>query len=120
MVGKKLENSEDFEIEMLKWSKSNNVNLIVTRASRGSSYIENGKVYTVPCIQVDVVDTTGAGDTFNGILAYAIAEEMGLREAVTMAGIGASLSITALGAQSGMPSIEKLKKYLYKRGNQYD
>lgn len=112
MNGKKIESSEDFEMEMLQWSNKSKVNLIVTRGSRGSSYIEDGEVHTVPCIKVDVVDTTGAGDTFNGILAYAIAEKMKLREAVTMAGIGASLSITALGAQTGMPSIEKLKQYL--------
>lgn len=112
MAAKKLETSEDFDKEMLQWSKNNKVNLIVTRGSRGSSYIENESVYTVPCMKVDVVDTTGAGDTFNGILAYALAEEMTLREAVKMAGIGASLSITAFGAQSGMPSLEKLKKHL--------
>jgi ribokinase len=112
MVGKEFETSEDLEKEMLQWSKNNNVNLIVTRGSDGSSYMEDGKVHTVPCMKVDVVDTTGAGDTFNGILAYAIAENKPLREAVKMAGTGASLSITALGAQSGMPSIEKLKKYL--------
>lgn len=112
MVGSKFENSEELEKEMLQWSNRNQLNLIVTRGSRGSSYIEDGKVLTVPCIKVDVVDTTGAGDTFNGILAYAMAEKMELREAVTMAGIGASLSITALGAQTGMPSIQKLKQYL--------
>lgn len=112
MVGKKFETTEDFEMEMLQWSNKNKVNLIVTRGSRGSSYIEDGEVHTVPCIKVDVVDTTGAGDTFNGILAYAIAEKMNLREAVTMAGTGASLSITALGAQTGMPSLDKLKQYL--------
>ena len=112
MVGKKLANSEDFEKEMLEWSKNNQVNLIVTRGSSGSSYIENENVYNVPSMKVDVVDTTGAGDTFNGILAYAIAEEKNLHEAVTMAGIGASISITAFGAQSGMPSLEKLTKHL--------
>ncbi|MEH7251414.1 ribokinase [Neobacillus niacini] len=112
MVGRTIENPEHLEIEMLAWSKKYNVNLIVTRGSRGSSYIENGKVHTVPCIHVDVVDTTGAGDTFNGILAYAIAEEMKLQEAIMMAGAGASLSTTALGAQSGMPSIEELKRFL--------
>lgn len=113
MIGRRLVDSIDLETEMLEWSEKNNVNLIVTRGSEGSSYIEDGKVYTVPCINnVEVVDTTGAGDTFNGILAYAIAEGIGLREAVKMACSGASLSITAFGAQSGMPTTEELKKYL--------
>lgn len=112
LIGKKFETPEELDLEMLRWSNAHKVNLIVTRGSRGSSYIENGKVHTVPCINVDVVDTTGAGDTFNGILAFAIAENKPLQEAVTMAGIGASLSITVLGAQTGMPTLEKLKQYI--------
>lgn len=112
MIGKELNSSEEFEAEMVDWSKKHKVNLVVTRGDVGSSYIENGEVHTIPSMKVDVVDTTGAGDTFNGILAYAIAEEIELREAVTMAGKGASLSITAFGAQSGMPTIETLKKYM--------
>lgn len=117
MIGRKIVDSEHLETEMLEWSKKNNMKLIVTRGSQGSAFIDNGKVYTVPCLNVDVVDTTGAGDTFNGILAYAIAEENNLREAVTLAGIGASLSVTALGAQSGMPSIAEINKH-YKVGDQ--
>ena len=112
MVGRKFDNSDDFEAGMLEWSKQHDVNLIVTRGSLGSSYVENGNVYTVPSMKVDVVDTTGAGDTFNGILAYAIAEGLDLQEAVKMAGKGASLSITAFGAQGGMPTIDTLKKYM--------
>ncbi|MEK5400151.1 ribokinase [Paenibacillus sp. FSL K6-2859] len=112
MMSGELGSSGDLETDMLEWSKQNSVKLIVTRSSQGSSYVENGQVTTIPCINVDVVDTTGAGDTFNGILAYAIAEKMELRDAVRIAGIGASLSIRALGAQSGMPSIKELKKYL--------
>ncbi|AJS61457.1 ribokinase [Paenibacillus sp. IHBB 10380] len=112
MMNGELGSSGDLETDILEWSKQNNVKLIVTRGSQGSSYVENGQVTTVPCMNVDVMDTTGAGDTFNGIFAYAIAEKMELRDAVRMAGIGASLSITALGAQSGMPSIKELNKFL--------
>lgn len=113
LAGKKFESSEEIELEMLQWSKNKNgLNLIMTRGAKGSSFIENGEVHTIPCMEVDVVDTTGAGDTFNGILACAIAENKPLREAVRMASIGASLSITALGAQSGMPTLEKLQKFL--------
>ena len=108
MVGKTFSSKAELENEMVQWSQKHNVKLIVTRGSEGSSYIEEGKVYNVPCMDVDVVDTTGAGDTFNGILAYAIAQDKSLEEAVKMAGTGASLSITALGAQTGMPSIEAL------------
>lgn len=113
LVGKKFKSPEQLEREMLQWSNNHKgVNLIITRGSSGSTFIENGEIHTVPCMKVEVVDTTGAGDTFNGILAYAIAENKPLREAVRMAGIGASLSVTALGAQAGMPTMEKLQKFL--------
>src|SRR5690606_14264125 len=114
-IGKKFHSSEELEQKMFEWSNKHNVHLIVTRGSTGSSYIEDGKVFTVPSIQVNVVDTTGAGDTFNGILAYGIAEGKNLRDAVRMAGIGVSLSVTALGAQSGMPSIDELEAYMKRR-----
>jgi len=115
LIGKKFHSSEELEQKMFEWSNKHNVHLIVTRGSTGSSYIEDGKVFTVPSIQVNVVDTTGAGDTFNGILAYGIAEGKNLRDAVRMAGIGVSLSVTALGAQSGMPSIDELEAYMKRR-----
>src|SRR5690606_32423852 len=92
LAGKKLKSPEELELEMVRWSAKYKTKLIVTRGSRGSSFIEAGEVHTVPCLKVDVVDTTGAGDTFNGILAYAIAENMPLQDAVRLAGTGASLS----------------------------
>ncbi|MGG1636130.1 ribokinase [Paenibacillus sp. NRS-1760] len=112
MMNGELESSGDLETDMLEWSMRNNVKLIVTRGSQGSSFVENGQMTTVPCSSVDVVDTTGAGDTFNGIFAYAIAEKKELRDAVRMAVIGATLSVTAFGAQRGMPSLKELEKYL--------
>lgn len=113
LVGRKFDSPEELEREMLQWSRLHDgLKVIVTRGSRGSTFIENGQTHTVPCIEVDVVDTTGAGDTFNGILAYAIASKKSLREAVMLAGVGASLSITELGAQTGMPTMDKLQHYL--------
>jgi ribokinase len=54
------------------------------------------------------VDTTGAGDTFNGALAYALAEGQSLDEAVYFANIAASLSVEKFSAQAGMPSLEAI------------
>ena len=57
----------------------------------------------VPAPKVDAVDTTGAGDTFNGALAVALAEGRDLREAVGFAVAAAALSTRAAGAREGMP-----------------
>jgi len=51
------------------------------------------------------VDTTGAGDTFNGALAYALVEGQSLDQALYFANIAASLSVEKFGAQAGMPTL---------------
>jgi ribokinase len=62
----------------------------------------------VPAPQVVVRDTTGAGDTFNGVLAVRIAAGDDLATAVPVAVVAASLSVTELGARGGMPTAEAI------------
>ena len=54
------------------------------------------------------VDTTGAGDTFNGAFAHAITNGQSIEEAVFFANIAASLSVEKFGAQGGMPKLEQV------------
>jgi ribokinase len=61
---------------------------------------------------VEVVDTTGAGDTFNAAFAVAAAEGKKIKECIRFANRAASLSIIKLGAQSGMPTREEVEKSL--------
>ena len=67
---------------------------------------------TVPGFTVPVVDTTGAGDTFNGAFARAAADGLPLREAVRFANAAAALSIGKIGAQGGMPRREEVEELL--------
>ncbi|RPF52200.1 ribokinase [Aquisalibacillus elongatus] len=89
-----------------------NDQLIVTKGNEGTSYSEEGKEQLVPSFNVDVVDTTGAGDTFNGALAVSLGEGKNLREAIEFANAAASLSVQHMGAQSGMPSKSEVKKLI--------
>ncbi len=57
----------------------------------------------VPGEVVKAVDTTAAGDVFNGALAVALAEEKNLKEAVVFANKAASISVTRMGAQASAP-----------------
>lgn len=96
-------NEKNFEEEMLNWSRLHKTQLIVTRGAQGVSYVKNEEVVTIPAKTVKVVDTTGAGDTFNGILASQLLKKVDINEAIELASTGASISTTVLGAQTGMP-----------------
>jgi ribokinase len=61
---------------------------------------------------VEPLDTTGAGDALNGILAAELARGAGLREALRWAMVGAALKTTKAGAQAGLPSREAIAEHL--------
>ncbi|QOT13322.1 ribokinase [Paenibacillus sp. JNUCC32] len=78
--------------------------LIVTEGKKGVRYFDGMKEVVVPGYKVEAVDTTGAGDTFNGAFAVALAEGMSLTDSLRFANRAASLSVMKFGAQGGMPS----------------
>ncbi|MCP1122387.1 ribokinase [Bacillus sp. 3103sda1] len=84
--------------------------LLITEGGNGVRFHNGTEIVHVPSISVEVVDTTGAGDTFNGALAVAIAEGEELQKAIHFANIAAGLSVTKLGAQGGMPSRDKVRE----------
>jgi ribokinase len=84
--------------------------LIVTLGKDGVRYFDGEKHIQIEAIQTNVVDTTGAGDTFNGALALAISNQYELYDAVKFANVASSLSVEKLGAQTGMPSKEEVEK----------
>ncbi len=77
--------------------------LFVTEGSRGVRYFDGSEEVLVPSYKVEVVDTTGAGDTFNAAFAVALAEGKPIFDSVRFANRAASLSVTKFGAQGGMP-----------------
>ena len=84
--------------------------VVLTRGGEGAWYREQGEPLHQPGFKVDVVDSTGAGDTFNAALAVFLKE--GLPEAVRKACAAAALSVTELGAQGGMPERHALESFL--------
>ena len=60
----------------------------------------------------DAVDTTGAGDTFCGVLAAWLAQGHSLEEAIRAANAAASLSVSAAGARDGMPVQDAIERVL--------
>lgn len=80
--------------------------LIITLGAEGAAALVDGQTRKIPTRKARVVDTTGAGDTFNGALAYAIANDFSLERAISFANVAASLSTEGYGAQGGMPTLD--------------
>lgn len=87
--------------------------IIVTMGSRGVKYFDGSEMKIVPSYNVEVVDTTGAGDTFCGGLAAALVRGDNLEDAIKFANKAAAISITKLGAQSGMPTLEEFNNFKF-------
>ncbi|MEI2435310.1 ribokinase [Priestia megaterium] len=86
--------------------------LFITEGKQGVRYFNGKKEVLVPSYQVETIDTTGAGDTFNAALAVALAEGMGFEKGIQFANRAASLSVTKFGAQGGMPTRKEVEESL--------
>lgn len=86
--------------------------VIVTLGSRGVFVATEGVRRHVPGFKVKPVDTTAAGDVFNGALAAALAEGKELLPAVRFANAAAALSVTQQGAQPSAPSRRNIEQFL--------
>ncbi|SFQ46440.1 ribokinase [Desemzia incerta] len=84
--------------------------LILTMGSKGVYYHDGESEKQIPSYKVQPVDTTGAGDTFNGAFAVAISSGMSMDESIRFGNLAASLSIQKFGAQGGMPSLAEMKE----------
>jgi len=85
--------------------------LIVTRGDTGIEYHNGIEIVTINAHKVEVVDTTGAGDSFNAAFAVGIVQKRSIFEAITFGNKVASISIQKLGAQSSMPYLNELRDY---------
>lgn len=86
--------------------------VLITLGPRGAFVLDPNHRELVPGFQVEAVDTTAAGDVFNGALAVSLADGGSLTEAVRFANAAAALSVTKLGAQSSAPRREEIEAFL--------
>lgn len=77
--------------------------VIITMGSKGAFLYQNRKGELFPALKVKAVDSTAAGDTFNGALTVALSEGKSLAESIVFANKAASMSVTRIGAQASIP-----------------
>jgi ribokinase len=86
-------------------------NVIITLGGDGALLVNSNGVHHQGAEKVDVVDSTGAGDTFNGVLAALLCEGKSLRESIRLAVRGATLSVQKPGASDSIPSRDVFISY---------
>jgi ribokinase len=77
--------------------------VMITMGAEGVFVLHDGREHHVPAVLVKPVDTTAAGDVFNGALAVALAEKKSMLDAVAFAVKAAAISVTRKGAQASAP-----------------
>ena len=88
-------------------------NVVITLGSRGVYFQNSKESYFVEAVNLknEAVDTTGAGDAFNGAFSYALLNDMNYKDAIVFANKVAGISTTKLGAANSMPTIKEVQEY---------
>ena len=85
-------------------------NVIITMGSKGVFFMSEDEMAHIEAENVNAIDTTAAGDTFNGALATAFSHSIDMIKSIKFSNAAAAFSVTKLGAQSSIPSISQLDK----------
>jgi ribokinase len=91
--------------------------VILTMGAKGFLMAGGNGMEFVAGIKVNAVDATAAGDAFTGSLAVKMAEGKTLREAALFANYVAALSVTKMGAQPSMPTLQEVKRFCKEAAN---
>lgn len=85
--------------------------IIMTCGSKGALLVQDNIKQQIPAYPINVVDTTAAGDGFNGALAVALANGRSLPEAVAFANAAGALAATKAGAQPSLPTLAEVEQF---------
>jgi len=86
--------------------------VILTVGARGALVASAEGTQLVPAFKVKAIDTTAAGDIFNGALAVALSEGRPMLDAVRFANAAAAISVTRLGAQPSAPKRRQIDRLI--------
>jgi ribokinase len=114
LTGMPVETDEQAETAARELIARGEKTVILTLGERGSLLVTAEGCDLIPAIQVNPVDTTGAGDAFVGSLAFFMSEGLDLEEAVTRANQVAAVSVQGLGTQTSFPDRKDLPEALFK------
>ena len=91
-------------------------NVVLTLGGKGAYVNDGSRERFLPCYEMDIVDTTGAGDAFNGGLLAGLSRGMDIMDAAALASVVANLSVTRLGTSCAMPSASEIAEFIEQNG----
>ena len=106
--GIKIKNEKDAKLASDKLLKLGIKKIIITLGEKGLFYSDGKEQIFLKAISVKAIDTTGAGDAFNGGFAFSLFQEKKIKECLEIANKVAGLSTTKLGAGDGMPYLKDI------------
>ena len=112
-LNKKIDTEQDIKNAAADFLNMGVKNIIITLGEKGSYFANENDEYFINAFKLknEVVDTTGAGDAFNGALAVALAKDFSYKDAILFANKVAGISTTRLGAAVSMPLLKKVEEY---------
>ena len=113
-TGVKIEGEESCRVAAQKFLDMGVKNVILTLGVKGAYYTDGKREIIVPALKVKAVETTGAGDAFNGGLVAALAEKLPIDIALKFATCTAAISVTRLGSSPSMPYRNEILSLLQK------
>ena len=108
-TGIKIRNENDAKVSAKKLIEMGIKKVIITLGEKGLFYSDGKEEIYMKATPDIAVDTTGAGDAFNGGLAFSLSKERPIRECLELANTVAGISTTKLGAGDTMPYISDIK-----------
>ena len=112
-LNKKIKTEEDIKNAATDFLNMGVKNIIITLGKKGIYFANENEEYFIDALKLkdEVVDTTGAGDAFNGAFTVALANELKNKDALIFANKVAGISTTRFGAASSMPTIKEVDDY---------
>jgi ribokinase len=111
-TGIKITNEKEAKEASIKLLTLGLKKVIITRGEKGLFYSDGNEDIFLKATPVKVIDTTGAGDAFNGGLAYALSQNKSIKDSLNLANQVAGLSTLKLGAGNAMPYLKDLKNII--------
>jgi ribokinase len=112
-LNKKIESDQDIKDAGNEFLDKGIKNIIITLGSKGVYFANSNESYFIDALKLksDVVDTTGAGDAFNGALSVALSKEYSYKDAIVFANKVGGISTTRVGAANAMPTLKEVESY---------